>query len=145
MQISTIGEVDMADDDDAVDADTPIIKLVNTLIVEAFRMEASDIHLEPMADRFRVRYRIDGVCHEQPGPPRKLQAAVISRLKIMSEMDIAEKRIPQDGRIQANVGGKTIDLRVNCLPTTHGESIVMRLLGQGRFKTWSWSVGIPRR
>ena len=141
VQISTIGEVDMADDDDAIDADTPIIKLVNTLIVEAFRMEASDIHLEPMADRFRVRYRIDGVCHEQPGPPRKLQAAVISRLKIMSEMDIAEKRIPQDGRIQANVGGKTIDLRVNCLPTTHGESIVMRLLDKEGLKLGLGQLG----
>ena len=141
VQISTIGEVDMADDEDAVDADTPIIKLVNTLIVEAFRMEASDIHLEPMADRFRVRYRIDGVCHEQPGPPRKLQAAVISRLKIMSEMDIAEKRIPQDGRIQANVGGKTIDLRVNCLPTTHGESIVMRLLDKEGLKLGLGQLG----
>ena len=141
VQISTIGEVDMADDDDAVDADTPIIKLVNTFIVEAFRMEASDIHLEPMADRFRVRYRIDGVCHEQPGPPRKLQAAVISRLKIMSEMDIAEKRIPQDGRIQANVGGKTIDLRVNCLPTTHGESIVMRLLDKEGLKLGLGQLG----
>ena len=141
VQISTIGEVDMADDDDAVDADTPIIKLVNTLIVEAFRMEASDIHLEPMADRFRVRYRIDGVCHEQPGPPRKLQATVLSRLKIMSEMDIAEKRIPQDGRIQANVGGKTIDLRVNCLPTTHGESIVMRLLDKEGLKLGLGQLG----
>ena len=141
VQISTIGEVAMADDDEAVDADTPIIKLVNTLIVEAFRMEASDIHLEPMADRFRVRYRIDGVCHEQPGPPRKLQAAVISRLKIMSEMDIAEKRIPQDGRIQANVGGKTIDLRVNCLPTTHGESIVMRLLDKEGLKLGLGQLG----
>ncbi len=141
VQISTIGEVDMADDEDAVDADTPIIKLVNTLIVEAFRMEASDIHLEPMADRFRVRYRIDGVCHEQPAPPRKLQAAVISRLKIMSEMDIAEKRIPQDGRIQANVGGKTIDLRVNCLPTTHGESIVMRLLDKEGLKLGLGQLG----
>ena len=141
VQISTIGEVDMADDDDAVDADTPIIKLVNTLIVEAFRMEASDIHLEPMADRFRVRYRIDGVCHDQPAPPRKLQAAVISRLKIMSEMDIAEKRIPQDGRIQANVGGKTIDLRVNCLPTTHGESIVMRLLDKEGLKLGLGQLG----
>ena len=141
VQISTIGEVDMADDDDAVDADTPIIKLVNTRLVEAFRMEASDIHLEPMADRFRVRYRIDGVCHEQPGPPRKLQAAVISRLKIMSEMDIAEKRIPQDGRIQANVGGKTIDLRVNCLPTTHGESIVMRLLDKEGLKLGLGQLG----
>ena len=141
VQISTIGEVDMADDEDAVDADTPIIKLVNTLIVEAFRLEASDIHLEPMADRFRVRYRIDGVCHEQPAPPRKLQAAVISRLKIMSEMDIAEKRIPQDGRIQANVGGKTIDLRVNCLPTTHGESIVMRLLDKEGLKLGLGQLG----
>ena len=141
VQISTIGEVAMADDDEAVDADTPIIKLVNTLIVEAFRMEASDIHLEPMADRFRVRYRIDGVCHEQPAPPRKLQAAVISRLKIMSEMDIAEKRIPQDGRIQANVGGKTIDLRVNCLPTTHGESIVMRLLDKEGLKLGLGQLG----
>ena len=141
VQISTIGEVAMADDDEAVDADTPIIKLVNTLIVEAFRMEASDIHLEPMANRFRVRYRIDGVCHEQPAPPRKLQAAVISRLKIMSEMDIAEKRIPQDGRIQANVGGKTIDLRVNCLPTTHGESIVMRLLDKEGLKLGLGQLG----
>ena len=141
VQISTIGEVAMADDDEAVDADTPIIKLVNTIIVEAFRMEASDIHLEPMADRFRVRYRIDGVCHEQPAPPRKLQAAVISRLKIMSEMDIAEKRIPQDGRIQANVGGKTIDLRVNCLPTTHGESIVMRLLDKEGLKLGLGQLG----
>ena len=141
VQISTIGDVAMADDEDAVDADTPIIKLVNTLIVEAFRLEASDIHLEPMADRFRVRYRIDGVCHEQPAPPRKLQAAVISRLKIMSEMDIAEKRIPQDGRIQANVGGKTIDLRVNCLPTTHGESIVMRLLDKEGLKLGLGQLG----
>ena len=141
VQISTIGEVSMADDDDAVDADAPIIKLVNTLIVEAFRMEASDIHLEPLADRFRVRYRIDGVCHEQKAPPKKLQGAVISRLKIMSEMDIAERRVPQDGRIQANVGGKTIDLRVSCLPTTHGESIVMRLLDKESLKLGLGQLG----
>ena len=134
VQISTLGEVKVEEDEDSVDADTPIIKLVNTIIVEAFRLGASDIHLEPLASRFRMRYRIDGVCHEQTAPPRRLQGAVTSRLKIMSEMDIAEKRIPQDGRIQTNVGGKTIDLRVNCLPTTHGESIVMRLLDKEGLK-----------
>ncbi|SVD73024.1 uncharacterized protein METZ01_LOCUS425878, partial [marine metagenome] len=141
VQISTLGEVAVDEDTDAVDADAPLIKLVNTMIVEAFRMGASDIHLEPLATRFRMRYRIDGVCHEQKGPPRRLQAAVISRLKIMSEMDIAEKRIPQDGRIQANVGGKTIDLRVNCLPTTHGESIVMRLLDKEGLKLGLGQLG----
>ena len=141
VQISTLGEVAVGEDEDAVDADAPLIKLVNTMIVEAFRLGASDIHLEPLATRFRMRYRIDGVCHEQKGPPRRLQAAVISRLKIMSEMDIAEKRIPQDGRIQANVGGKTIDLRVNCLPTTHGESIVMRLLDKEGLKLGLGQLG----
>ena len=141
VQISTLGEVSVEEDGDAVDADTPIIKLVNTMIVEAFRMGASDIHLEPLAARFRMRYRIDGVCHEQKGPPRRLQASVISRLKIMSEMDIAEKRVPQDGRIQANVGGKSIDLRVNCLPTTHGESIVMRLLDKEGLKLGLGQLG----
>jgi len=141
VQISTLGEVTVDDDADAVDADAPLIKLVNTMIVEAFRLGASDIHLEPLATRFRMRYRIDGVCHEQKAPPRRLQASVISRLKIMSEMDIAEKRIPQDGRIQANVGGKTIDLRVNCLPTTHGESIVMRLLDKEGLKLGLGQLG----
>jgi general secretion pathway protein E/type IV pilus assembly protein PilB len=141
VQISTLGEVSVEEDGDAVDADTPIIKLVNTMIVEAFRMGASDIHLEPLAARFRMRYRIDGVCHEQKSPPRRLQASVISRLKIMSEMDIAEKRVPQDGRIQANVGGKSIDLRVSCLPTTHGESIVMRLLDKEGLKLGLGQLG----
>ena len=141
VQISTLGEVSVEDDGGAVDADTPIIKLVNTMIVEAFRLGASDIHLEPLAARFRMRYRIDGVCHEQKSPPRRLQASIISRLKIMSEMDIAEKRVPQDGRIQANVGGKSIDLRVSCLPTTHGESIVMRLLDKEGLKLGLGQLG----
>lgn len=117
-----------ADDGQTVEADAPIIKLVNTLIVEAFKQRASDIHLEPLANRFRVRYRIDGVLHEMKGPPKKLQPNIISRLKIQSAMSISEKRIPQDGRIQSQVGGKLIDLRVSCLPTVHGESIVMRIL-----------------
>ena len=141
VQISTLGEVSVEEDGGAVDADTPIIKLVNTMIVEAFRLGASDIHLEPLAARFRMRYRIDGVCHEQKSPPRRLQASIISRLKIMSEMDIAEKRVPQDGRIQANVGGKSIDLRVSCLPTTHGESIVMRLLDKEGLKLGLGQLG----
>lgn len=141
VQISTLGEVSVEEDGGAVDADTPIIKLVNTMIVEAFRLGASDIHLEPLAARFRMRYRIDGVCHEQKSPPKRLQASVISRLKIMSEMDIAEKRVPQDGRIQANVGGKSIDLRVSCLPTTHGESIVMRLLDKEGLKLGLGQLG----
>jgi len=118
----------MADDGATVDADAPIIKLVNTIIVEAFRSRASDIHLEPLGKVFRVRYRIDGVLHEVKSPPKRLQASIISRLKIQSNMSIAEKRIPQDGRIQTSVGGKMIDLRVSCLPTNHGESIVMRIL-----------------
>ncbi len=135
IQDITEGEVEIAriagvqtDDGSTVEADAPIIKLVNTMIVEAFKMRASDIHLEPLDKRFRVRYRIDGMLHEMKSPPKRLQASIISRLKIMSNMSIAERRIPQDGRIQATVGNKTIDLRVSCLPTTHGESIVMRIL-----------------
>src|SRR6059058_1473234 len=127
-----------ADDGGTVEADAPIIKLVNTLIVEAFRSRASDIHLEPLGKTFRVRYRIDGVFHEMKNPPKRLQASIISRLKIQSNMSIAEKRIPQDGRIQTNVGGKTIDLRVSCLPTNHGESIVMRILDKEGLK-----LGLP--
>jgi general secretion pathway protein E/type IV pilus assembly protein PilB len=135
IQDITEGEVEVGkigimggDDDQAVEADAPIIKLVNTIIVEAFKSRASDIHLEPLAKKFRVRYRIDGVLHEMQGPPKSLQASIVSRLKIQSNMSIAEKRIPQDGRIQAQVGGKTIDLRVSVLPTVHGESVVMRIL-----------------
>jgi general secretion pathway protein E/type IV pilus assembly protein PilB len=135
LQEITEGEVDVAavarqtgDDGAIVDADAPIIKLVNTLIVEAFRARASDIHLEPLSKTFRIRYRIDGMLHEMKSPPKRLQAAVISRIKIQSAMSIAERRIPQDGRIQTSVGGKLIDLRVSCIPTSHGESIVMRIL-----------------
>ena len=115
-------------DGGTVEADAPLIKLVNSMITEAFKMRASDIHLEPLAKTFRVRYRIDGVLQEMKPPPKRLQAAIISRLKIQSNMSISEHRIPQDGRIQTNVGSKLIDLRVSCLPTNHGESIVMRIL-----------------
>jgi len=138
IQISTLADVGAVDDGSVVDADAPIIKLVNTVIVDAFKSRASDIHLEPLAKKLRVRYRVDGVLHEMKNPPKRLQAAIIQRLKIMSNMSIAERRVPQDGRIQSQVGGKTIDLRVSCLPTTHGESIVMRILDKEGLK-----LGLP--
>jgi len=134
VEIGVVGTLGGADEGAVVDADAPIIKLVNTLIVEAFKARASDIHLEPLAKKFRVRYRIDGVLHEMQSPPKRLQASIISRLKIQSNMSIAEKRIPQDGRIQAQVGGKSIDLRVSVLPTVHGESVVMRILDKEGLK-----------
>ena len=110
------------------DADAPIIKLVHGIILEAIQRRASDIHIEPLEKRLRVRYRIDGVLIEVENPPKRLQLSIISRLKIMANISIAEKRIPQDGRIQIAVGGKQLDLRVSSLPTAHGESIVMRIL-----------------
>jgi type IV pilus assembly protein PilB len=110
--------------------DAHIIKLVNMMILEAHRLKASDIHIEPMEKRIRLRYRIDGVLQVMTDPPKKLQGAIISRLKIMSNMSIAEKRLPQDGRIQlrANEGKIAIDLRVSTIPTNHGESVCMRIL-----------------
>ena len=110
------------------DSDAPIIKLLNMMISEAVRTRSSDIHVEPMSDRVRVRYRVDGVCLERESIPKRLQAAVTTRLKIMAGIDIAEKRLPQDGRIKMPVGGQQIDFRVSALPGVHGESIVMRIL-----------------
>jgi general secretion pathway protein E/type IV pilus assembly protein PilB len=110
------------------DADAPVIRLVHQIIHDAIHRRASDIHLEPLEKRFRVRYRIDGVLIEVENPPKRLQLSIVSRLKIMANISIAEKRVPQDGRIQVSVGGKQLDLRVSSLPTAHGESIVMRIL-----------------
>jgi general secretion pathway protein E/type IV pilus assembly protein PilB len=128
VEIAVPVELGGAQDGGTVEADAPLIRLVNQLIIDAFKMRASDIHLEPLPKRFRLRYRIDGMLHEIKGPPKRLQAAIISRLKIQSNMSISEHRIPQDGRIQTSVGNKLIDLRVSCLPTSHGEGIVMRIL-----------------
>jgi general secretion pathway protein E/type IV pilus assembly protein PilB len=128
----------LGDDGGAVDADAPLIRLVNQIIVDAFKMRASDIHLEPLSKKFRLRYRIDGVMQEMKAPPKRLQSAIITRLKIQSNMSISEHRIPQDGRIQSKVGAKLIDLRVSCLPTNHGESIVMRILDKEGLK-----LGLP--
>lgn len=111
------------------DSDAPIIRMVSMLLVEAHRLGASDIHLEPLDKKFRVRFRIDGVLQEMQAPPKRLQSAIVSRLKIMTgSMSIAEKRMPQDGRIQVKIKKKPIDLRVSTIPTNHGESVVMRVL-----------------
>ena len=126
-------------EDEVTDADAPIIKLVSLIIMEAFRSRASDIHLEPLERKFRVRYRIDGVLHEVESPPKRLQSAIISRIKIMANMSIAEKRLPQDGRIQINVMGRDLDLRVSSIPANHGESIVMRILDKQ-----SLMLGLPQ-
>jgi general secretion pathway protein E/type IV pilus assembly protein PilB len=121
-------EIGNADDGGEVESDAPLIRLVNQIIVDAFKLRASDIHLEPLEKRFRLRYRIDGMLQEMKSPPKRLQAPIIARLKIQAGMVISEHRVPQDGRIQSKVGTKLIDLRVSCLPTNHGESIVMRIL-----------------
>jgi general secretion pathway protein E/type IV pilus assembly protein PilB len=113
--------------------EAPIIKLVTQIISEAVKNRASDIHVEPLEDKFRVRYRIDGVLHEIPGPPKQLQPSILSRLKIMAGMNIAEKRLPQDGRIRIQGMGKDLDLRVSTLPALYGESIVMRILDKSSF------------
>ena len=119
---------DQMDEGEAQEDDAPVIKFVQLMITEALKQRASDIHVEPMEDRLRIRYRIDGVCQEVNAPPKRLQGAVLSRIKIMAEMDIAEKRKPQDGRIKIAIDGRQLDIRVSALPATHGESIVMRLL-----------------
>ena len=121
------------------DSDAPVIRLVSMIITEACKMRASDIHLEPMERHFRVRYRIDGVLRQMDTPPKRLQAAILSRVKIMSNMKISEKRIPQDGRIQVKVQGRDLDLRVSSVPTNHGESIVMRILDKNNL-----SLGLPQ-
>lgn len=119
----TTGEIENADAESA-----PIIKLVHLIITEALRSRASDIHVEPMADRLRIRYRVDGICFDVESPPKRLQGAILSRIKIMAGIDIAEKRRPTDGRIRIKLLGRDIDIRVSCIPAMYGESICMRLL-----------------
>jgi general secretion pathway protein E/type IV pilus assembly protein PilB len=125
--LSGIGISD-AQKSDNIEEDAPIIRYVQMVIGDALKRRASDIHMEPLEKRFRVRYRIDGVLHEVENPPKRLQAAIISRIKLMADVNIAEKRLPLDGRINIDVGSKVIDLRVSTLPTVFGESIVMRIL-----------------
>ncbi len=144
-------EFELVQDEDEPDAsilkketeDAPVIRLVNKIMVDAIRREASDIHIEPYEKFFRVRYRIDGVLYEIMKPPMKLKNAILSRIKIMSELDIAERRLPQDGRIKMKLGkGSSMDMRVSVLPTLFGEKIVLRLLDQSNLQLDMTKLGL---
>jgi type IV pilus assembly protein PilB len=134
------------DEDDIVDeSSAPIVRLVQMIISEAVQLRASDIHIEPFEDRVRVRYRIDGVLVERDSPPRRLLGAMLSRLKIMARMDIAERRRPQDGRIKVTSNNKELDLRVSVLPTNHGQSVVMRILDKENIQVGVRQLGLSER
>jgi len=124
-------------------SEAPIIRLVNRLISNAVELRASDIHFEPYENEFKVRYRIDGILHDAESPPRRLQSAIISRVKIMAKLDIAERRLPQDGRIKLRVSDKEIDFRISTIPTLFGESLVMRILDRDTLILDLQKIGFP--
>ncbi len=124
-------------------SEVPVIRLVNQMLVRALESRASDVHIEPFENQLKVRYRIDGILHEVEPPPRQLRAAVISRLKILAQLNIAERRLPQDGRIKIRLGGKDVDLRIATVPTLYGESVVIRLLERGQIFTELETLGFP--
>jgi len=142
-QIDGIGE----DEDVAhlrdMASEVPVIRMVNQMLVRALESRASDVHIEPFENHLKVRYRIDGILHEVESPPRQLKAAVISRLKILAQLNIAERRLPQDGRIKTRLAGKDIDLRIATVPTLYGESVVIRLLERGQIFTALDTLGFP--
>jgi type IV pilus assembly protein PilB len=135
----------MGDDDGFDDSSAPVVRLVHLMIDEAVQLRASDIHVEPFEDRVRIRYRIDGVLVERDSPPRRLLAAMVSRIKILAKMDIAERRRCQDGRIKITVGEKTLDLRVSIIPTNHGQSVVMRLLDKDNINVGVRQLGLSEK
>jgi type IV pilus assembly protein PilB len=136
-EVAQIAAEELAEDEEVASVreaveDAPIVKFVNLLIAQAVTDRASDIHVEPTETELRIRFRVDGVLHEVMHSPRTIQAGVISRLKVMADINIAERRIPQDGRMSLNVGGKPVDLRVATLPTVYGEKVVMRILDKAQ-------------
>jgi type IV pilus assembly protein PilB len=137
-------DVNLGDLKQAVE-DAPVVKLVNLILTDAISKGASDIHIEPYEKSFRVRYRVDGVLYETMQPPMRLRAALTSRLKIMSELDISERRLPQDGRIKLKMKGKEVDLRVSSLPTLFGEKIVMRILDKGNLQLDLTKLGFEEK
>jgi general secretion pathway protein E/type IV pilus assembly protein PilB len=147
-QDSSLGSGDGALDEgagavsEAADVDAPVIRLVESIIGQAMARRASDIHLEPFERRFRIRYRIDGVLQPAEDLPRRLQRPVVSRLKIMANMNIAEKRLPQDGRARVSLQGRTVDLRISSLPAVHGESLVLRLLEPEKIRLGVAELGL---
>lgn len=143
-----IYEITGGDDEDVdhlrdIASEAPIIRLVNRLIYNAVEIQASDIHFEPFENEFKVRYRIDGVLSDVESPPKRIQAAIISRVKIMSKLDIAERRLPQDGRIKLRIADKEIDFRVSTIPTLFGESLVMRILDRETLILDLKKIGFP--
>jgi len=151
LQEFTDTAIDFTETDDATqvveevvdETAAPIVRLVHLIISEAVQLRASDIHVEPFEDRVRVRYRIDGVLVERDSPPRRLLGAILSRIKILAKIDIAERRRPQDGRIKVSLGAKDLDLRVSVLPTNHGQSVVMRILDKDSIKVGLRQLGMP--
>ena len=142
-EVRPVGELDAALDDlVSLANEAPVVKLVNLLLLEALESRASDVHLETYQGGLRVRYRIDGVLQDAGAPPRRLAAAVVSRLKIMAELDIAERRVPQDGRIRLRMRDRNVDVRVATLPTLHGESVVLRLLDKERGRIQLEDIGM---
>lgn len=135
----------LREDEDGGDDSAPVVRLVQYMIGEAVQLRASDIHVEPFEQRVRIRYRIDGVLVERDSPPRRLLNAILSRIKILAKMDIAERRRPQDGRIKITVGEKELDLRVSIIPTNHGQSAVMRLLDKDNIKVGVKQLGLADR
>ena len=124
-------------------SEVPVIRLVNQMLVRALESRASDVHIEPFENQLKIRYRIDGILHEIESPPRQLKAAIISRLKILAQLNIAERRLPQDGRIKTRLAGKDVDLRIATVPTLYGESVVIRLLERGQIFTQLDTMGFP--
>jgi type IV pilus assembly protein PilB len=149
LQEFTDTAIDFTETEDEADAgeeeidesSAPIVRLVHLLITEAVQLRASDIHVEPFENRIRVRYRIDGIMIERDSPPKRLLGAILSRIKILAKLDIAERRRPQDGRIKVTVGEKELDLRVSVIPTNHGQSVVMRLLDKDNIKVGLRQLG----
>ncbi|MDI6870537.1 MAG: GspE/PulE family protein [Bacillota bacterium] len=126
--LSEEGEQEEAEGAEELANQAPVVRLVNSMIAEALRKRASDVHLEPFEGQVRLRYRIDGVLREETPPPRRLWSGVVSRIKVMAGLNIAERRLPQDGRFRLRLGGREVDVRVSTVPTVHGESVVLRLL-----------------
>ncbi len=146
VQVLEEGQEDQSLDEMLESAEhAPVIRMVNMMLIEALRTGASDIHIEPMERKVRLRYRIDGALTEKPGPPKSLQNAVLSRIKIMSDLNIAERRVPQDGRFNIKALGKEVDLRVSILPTVHGEKVVMRTLDKSSLAPSLSALGLEKQ
>ncbi|HAV61216.1 MAG TPA: pilus assembly protein PilB, partial [Verrucomicrobiales bacterium] len=152
--LSELGaDLDLAKEVDEVEAggaditdlanETPIVKFVNLVLMQAVKDRASDIHFEPFEDEFKIRYRVDGALYEMTPPPKHLAMPVVSRIKVMANLNISERRLPQDGRINMNLGDRRIDLRVSTLPTTFGESVVLRVLDRESVKLDLGGLGLP--